>query len=247
MMLKHSVAIQVQYAALHNFEDREEDFRADVVTLRRRFTSEGVHSVCAHAPAAFLQPVQLTVHLCSRRYFLQSMQYACTAGIGIHLSVCMQHTCTLRESVGCTHRTIAQVQHATHVCPRTLHTCTGIPACLPLKCSAGSYPSVHGSLLIMITLENVRSCNGHNWGHMPQVQTRWCMSARMHCQVMHSLSASTKYGRSSSPRRISTFLHTRYAQKLQVRPDTGQGFCLLPDRLYVGCLACCATACSSLQ
>ena len=33
--------LQVQYAALHNFEDREEDFRADVVTLRRRFTAEG--------------------------------------------------------------------------------------------------------------------------------------------------------------------------------------------------------------
>ena len=33
--------LQVQYAALHNYEDREEDFRADVVMLRRRFTSEG--------------------------------------------------------------------------------------------------------------------------------------------------------------------------------------------------------------
>lgn len=32
---------EVQYAALHNFEDREEDFRADVVTLRRRFSAEG--------------------------------------------------------------------------------------------------------------------------------------------------------------------------------------------------------------
>ncbi|DBA68461.1 hypothetical protein WJX79_008695 [Trebouxia sp. C0005] len=36
---------EVQYAALHNFEDREEDFRADVVTLRRRFTAEGDNSL----------------------------------------------------------------------------------------------------------------------------------------------------------------------------------------------------------
>ena len=41
MYCSSALALQVQYAALHNFEDREEDFRADVVTLRRRFTSEG--------------------------------------------------------------------------------------------------------------------------------------------------------------------------------------------------------------
>lgn len=34
--------VKVQYAGLHNFEDREEEFRADVVTLRRRFTADGM-------------------------------------------------------------------------------------------------------------------------------------------------------------------------------------------------------------
>lgn len=43
--------LQVQYAALHNFEDREEDFRADVVTLRRRFTSDGAPLQTALAAA----------------------------------------------------------------------------------------------------------------------------------------------------------------------------------------------------
>ena len=44
------MVLQVQYAALHNFEDREEDFRADVVTLRRRFTSDGMH-LCIPVPS----------------------------------------------------------------------------------------------------------------------------------------------------------------------------------------------------
>lgn len=33
--------VQVKYAALPNFEEREEDFRAESVLLRRRFTDEG--------------------------------------------------------------------------------------------------------------------------------------------------------------------------------------------------------------
>jgi hypothetical protein len=32
---------QVQYASLPNFEEREEEFRAESVLLRRRFTEEG--------------------------------------------------------------------------------------------------------------------------------------------------------------------------------------------------------------
>lgn len=54
--LTQSTVPQVQYAALHNFEDREEDFRADVVTLRRRFTSDGMQT-CTPRPAAVLQPL----------------------------------------------------------------------------------------------------------------------------------------------------------------------------------------------
>ena len=60
---KHSNVLQVQYAALHNFEDREEDFRADVVTLRRRFTSDGMH-LCTPCLAAVLQPLALAFLLC---------------------------------------------------------------------------------------------------------------------------------------------------------------------------------------
>lgn len=33
---------QVEYASLPNFEEREEDFRAESVILRRRFTEDGV-------------------------------------------------------------------------------------------------------------------------------------------------------------------------------------------------------------
>lgn len=50
VMPEHPMVLQVQYAALHNFEDREEDFRADVVTLRRRFTSDGMH-LCIPVPS----------------------------------------------------------------------------------------------------------------------------------------------------------------------------------------------------
>lgn len=32
---------QLQYAALHSYEDKPEDFMADTVVLRRRFTEDG--------------------------------------------------------------------------------------------------------------------------------------------------------------------------------------------------------------
>ena len=44
------VGTQVKYASLPNFEDKEEEFRAESVLLRRRFTEEGkllfLTSVC---------------------------------------------------------------------------------------------------------------------------------------------------------------------------------------------------------
>lgn len=36
--------LQVQYSALPNFEEREEEFRAESVILRRRFTDQGTHA-----------------------------------------------------------------------------------------------------------------------------------------------------------------------------------------------------------
>lgn len=33
--------LQVKYSSLPNFEEREEDFRAESVLLRRRFTEDG--------------------------------------------------------------------------------------------------------------------------------------------------------------------------------------------------------------
>lgn len=64
LLFKYSTGLQVQYAALHNFEDREEDFRADVVTLRRRFTSDGMQ-LCMPVPAAVLQPWH---HVCNEAH-----------------------------------------------------------------------------------------------------------------------------------------------------------------------------------
>ena len=58
--------MQVQYAALHNFEDREEEFRADVVTLRRRFTADGeqghavANNVCCSNLSMIAQLLSLT-------------------------------------------------------------------------------------------------------------------------------------------------------------------------------------------
>ena len=37
------MVVQVKYASLPNFEEREEDFRAESVILRRRFTDQGAH------------------------------------------------------------------------------------------------------------------------------------------------------------------------------------------------------------
>ena len=36
---------QVKYASLPNYEEKEEDFRAESVLLRRRFTEEGKESL----------------------------------------------------------------------------------------------------------------------------------------------------------------------------------------------------------
>ena len=35
--------MQVQYASLPNYEEKEDDFRAEAYLLRRRFTEEGAH------------------------------------------------------------------------------------------------------------------------------------------------------------------------------------------------------------
>jgi Root hair defective 3 GTP-binding protein (RHD3) len=40
--------MQVKYAAMPNFEEREEDFRAESVLLRRRFTDEGAPLLSLH-------------------------------------------------------------------------------------------------------------------------------------------------------------------------------------------------------
>ena len=60
------VVLQVQYAALHNYEDREEDFRADVVTLRRRFTSEG--KAFGHILDQDVWPKYFSQHTCAYSY-----------------------------------------------------------------------------------------------------------------------------------------------------------------------------------
>ena len=39
-------AVQIQYSSLPNYEEREEDFNAEAVMLRRRFTEEGVRLAC---------------------------------------------------------------------------------------------------------------------------------------------------------------------------------------------------------
>lgn len=58
---------QVQYAALPNYEDREEEFNAESVLLRRRFTDAGKHITHEHASSLFdrllLRPLLLTTKL----------------------------------------------------------------------------------------------------------------------------------------------------------------------------------------
>lgn len=60
--LHHS--LQVKYAALSNYEEREEDFKAEAVMLRRRFTSDGAttHDAQTHCvPTLYVQPPTLYV------------------------------------------------------------------------------------------------------------------------------------------------------------------------------------------
>ncbi len=45
--------LQVKYSSLPNFEEREEDFRAESVLLRRRFTEDGA---CGHEWFSKFQP-----------------------------------------------------------------------------------------------------------------------------------------------------------------------------------------------
>lgn len=51
--------VQVKYASLPNFEEREEDFRADSVVLRRRFTEDGVRPAPPRLCCDVLAPAQL--------------------------------------------------------------------------------------------------------------------------------------------------------------------------------------------
>ena len=65
--IEASAAPQVKYASLPNFEEREEDFRAESVLLRRRFTEDGASLIiCADH-----------VHACScAKYGKQLLQSA---------------------------------------------------------------------------------------------------------------------------------------------------------------------------
>ena len=56
--------VQVKYASLPNFEEREEDFRADSVVLRRRFTEDGVPP----APSRLCCDVLATCTACVQPY-----------------------------------------------------------------------------------------------------------------------------------------------------------------------------------
>ncbi len=42
--------VQMVYSSLPNFEEKEDDFRAESVLLRRRFTVEGARTAYNHAP-----------------------------------------------------------------------------------------------------------------------------------------------------------------------------------------------------
>ena len=39
--VSRGAGLQIQYSSLPNYEEREEDFNAEAVLLRRRFTEEG--------------------------------------------------------------------------------------------------------------------------------------------------------------------------------------------------------------
>lgn len=44
--------VQMVYSSLPNFEEKEEDFRAESVLLRRRFTDEGMRTEHNHSPCS---------------------------------------------------------------------------------------------------------------------------------------------------------------------------------------------------
>jgi hypothetical protein len=48
--------VQVQYTALPHYEDKFEDFKADTVVLRRRFTPEGEQQRASSAQAHCSSP-----------------------------------------------------------------------------------------------------------------------------------------------------------------------------------------------
>lgn len=91
--------VQVQYAALHNFEDREEEFRADVVTLRRRFTADGeqdhavAFDICCSNLSIMAQLLSLT---CPRAQLFSAL-----AGIGVE-SCCLWPEAVLYIDLACT-------------------------------------------------------------------------------------------------------------------------------------------------
>ena len=63
--------VQVKYASLPNFEDREEEFMAESVLLRRRFTTDGTFSktfpkridTCFHLPCLNLHTAAIVLQL----------------------------------------------------------------------------------------------------------------------------------------------------------------------------------------
>lgn len=74
-MNTENVVLQVKYAALPNFEEREEDFRAESVLLRRRFTDEGRYlsrhqsepQHCSHSITSPSHDEDSPCHICTAR------------------------------------------------------------------------------------------------------------------------------------------------------------------------------------
>lgn len=58
--------VQMVYSSLPNFEEKEEDFRAESVLLRRRFTDEGMRAEHSHSP-------------CSAQHAVRSLESSCGA------------------------------------------------------------------------------------------------------------------------------------------------------------------------
>ena len=72
--------LQVKYSSLPNFEEREEDFRAESVLLRRRFTEDGgrvgrivmISMIAMHVRSACLPILaQKRLALCSGQHMLR--------------------------------------------------------------------------------------------------------------------------------------------------------------------------------